>query len=109
MQNPIQTFRQSYIVFQKPGILSEKLKTLTSSNYTTVQYLLLKRPTRSLLTNVYKSVCGIFFFFFCLDLELFAKIKKTRFLHTRFYAFINNSRSKQNKTNPEQIFVDIMK
>ena len=33
MQNPIQKFRQSSIVFEKPGILSEKLKTLTNSNY----------------------------------------------------------------------------
>ena len=33
MQNPRQKFRQSSIVFQKPGILPEKLKVLTSSNY----------------------------------------------------------------------------
>ena len=39
MQNTIQKFRQSSIVFEKPGILSENLKTLTSSNYPTVQYL----------------------------------------------------------------------
>ena len=38
MQNPIQKFRQSSIVFEKPGILSENLKTLTSSNYPKVQY-----------------------------------------------------------------------
>ena len=40
MQNTIQKFRQSSIVFEKPGILSENLKTLTSSNYPTVQYFL---------------------------------------------------------------------
>ena len=33
MQNPIQKFRPSFIVFEKPGILFEKLKTLTNSNY----------------------------------------------------------------------------
>ena len=33
MQNPIQKFSQSSIVFQKLGILFEKLKTLTSSKY----------------------------------------------------------------------------
>ena len=33
MQNPIQIFGQNAIVFQKPGYLAEKLKTLTSSNY----------------------------------------------------------------------------
>ena len=42
MQNPIQKFRQRSIVFDKPGILPENLKILTSSNYPTVQYLLAK-------------------------------------------------------------------
>ena len=37
MQNTIQKFRQSSIVFEKPGILSENLKTLTSSNYTDLE------------------------------------------------------------------------
>ena len=74
MQNPIEKLRQSSIVFEKPGILSENLKTLTSSNYPTVQYFLLKLRTRFLLTNGYKSVCEVFLF--SLDLELFVKIKK---------------------------------
>ena len=38
MQNPILKFRQNSTVFEKVGILSENLKTLTSSNYSTVQY-----------------------------------------------------------------------
>ena len=42
MQNAIQKFRQSSINFEKPVILSENLKTLTSSNYPAVQYFLLK-------------------------------------------------------------------
>ena len=63
MQNTIQKFRQSSIVFEKPGILSENLETLTSFNYTTVQYFLLKLRTRFVLTNVYKSTCEIFFNF----------------------------------------------
>ena len=42
MQNTIQKFRLSSIVFEKPGIFSANLKTLTSSNYPTVQYFLLK-------------------------------------------------------------------
>ena len=74
MQNTIQKFRQSSIVFKKPGVLSENLKSLTISNYPTVQYLLLKLRTRSLLTNVYKRMCGIFLFY--LDLELFEKVKQ---------------------------------
>ena len=106
MQNSTQKFRQSSVVFKKPGILSENLKTLTSSNYPTVQYFLLKLRTRFLVTNVYERVCGIFLF--CLDLELFAKIKKDLVFYTLvFYTFINNSRSKQNKKNLAHIFVDI--
>ena len=75
MQSHIQKFGQSSVVYEKPGILSENLKTLTSSNYPTVQYFLLKLCTCLLLTNVYKRVCGIFLY--CLDFELFAKIEKT--------------------------------
>ena len=54
MQNPIQKFRQSSIVFENPGILSENLKTLTSFS-----------PQKGAWD----------FFLFCLDLELFAKIE----------------------------------
>ena len=74
MQNTIQKFRQSSIVFEKPGILSENVKILTSSNYLAVQYFLLKLRTRVLLTKAYQWVCGIFLFY--LDFQLFAKIKK---------------------------------
>ena len=58
----MQKFIQSSIVFEKPGILFENLK--TCSNYTTVQYFLLKLRTRFLLTNFYKRVCEIFFVLF---------------------------------------------
>ena len=64
MQNIIQKIRQSSIVFEKPGFLFENLKTLTSSNYLTVQYYLLELRTRFLLTNVYKTVFGIFLILF---------------------------------------------
>ena len=37
MQNAIQKFRQSSIVFEKPGILSGNLKTLTSAG--TLSYM----------------------------------------------------------------------
>ena len=98
----MQTFRQSSIVFERPNILPENLKTLTSSNYPTNQYFLLKLRTRFPLTNVYKRVGGIFLF--CLDLELFAKVKKAWFDTPVFYVFINNSRSKQNKKTPSTLF-----
>ena len=64
MQNTIQKFRQNSIVFEKPGILPENLKTLASSNYPTVQYFLLKLCARFLLTNAYKRVRGIFLILF---------------------------------------------
>ena len=57
-------FRQSSIAFEKPGFLSEKLKTFTSSNYHTLQYFLLTLRTPFLLTNVYKGMFGIFFILF---------------------------------------------
>ena len=87
MQNPIQKCRQSSIVFEKPGVLSENLKTLTSSNYPTVQYILLKLCTRFLLTNVLKSVCGIFLF--CLDHESLAKKKNDLVSTHSFFTVIS--------------------
>ena len=56
---PYKNLDKALFFFEKPGILPENLKTLTSSNYPTVQYFLLKLRTRFLLTNVYKRVCGI--------------------------------------------------
>ena len=53
------------------------------------------------------------FFLLSLHLESFAKIKKDLVLLTHgnqaFHIFINSSRSKQNKKNPEHPFVDIVK
>ena len=68
MQNPIQKFRQYSIVFEKPVILSENLKTELQ-----LTWILLKFCILFLLTDVYKRVFGVLF---CLDLELFAKTKK---------------------------------
>ena len=86
MRNPIEKFRQNSIVFEKEGSLSEKVKSLTSSNYHRFQYFLLKLRTRFLLTNVYKRVFGIFLF--CLDLELIAKIKKDLLSIHSFFTFL---------------------
>ena len=60
--------------------MSEKLKTLMSSDYHRVQYFLLKLCTRFLLTNVFKR--------FCLDLMLFAKIKKDLVSTHSFFIFL---------------------
>ena len=107
MQNPIQKFRQSSIVFEKPGILSKNLKTLTD-NYPTVQYFLLELPTRFLLTIDYKSLCGIFFISFR-SCVIWKTWKRPGLYKQVFYTFINNSRSKQNNENPTHGFVDITK
>ena len=83
MQNPIQKFRQSSIVFEKRDFLSEKLKTLRSSNYPAVQYFAETSHTFPTYQCLQKVVWD--FFKFCLDLELFAK--NTWFLHTRVLHF----------------------
>ena len=65
MQNSKQKFRQNSIVFEKPGTLSENLKTLTSTNYPTVQYFFAETlhtfPTYQCLQ---KGISGIFFILF---------------------------------------------
>ena len=70
MQNTIQKFRPSSIVFENSGTFFENLKALTNSNYPTLQCILLELLTRWLLSNLYKRVCEV------LGLQLFAKIKK---------------------------------
>ena len=100
MQNPIQKFRQSSIVFEKPVFFIRKIENFDELQL--LQYFLLK------LMNVYKKVFGIFFLF-CLDLGLFAKQKRPGFYTLVFYTFINNSGSKQDKKNPENPLVDIIK
>ena len=102
MQNPIQTFRQSSIVFEKPRILSENLKTLTSSNYPKLQYFFLQLRTRFLLTNVYERVRGIFLIFFRFWVSC-KNQKRPGFYTLVFCTFINNSRSKQNKNIPHTV------
>ena len=106
MQNIIQKFRQSSIVFEKPCILSETLKILSSSNYPIVQYFLLKLRTCFLLSSVYKRLCGIFLVY--LELELFVKVSPG-YCTLVFYTFINYSRSKPNKKNPAHPSVDTTK
>ena len=107
MQNAILKFRQSSCIFEKPDYLSEKLKTLTSSNYHRVHYFLLKFCTRFRLTNVYKRMCGIFQTLFrsgVIDKPGFCECIETRY----FFILENNSSSKQNKKNlTPHAFADI--
>ena len=64
MHNTRQNFRQSSIVFEKPGILPKNLKTLTSSNYPTVQYFFAETShTFSTYQCLQKGVWDFFVFF----------------------------------------------
>ena len=70
---------------------------MTSSNYPTVQYFLLKFCTHVFYVPVSTKGFVEFFLF---------HLKRLGFCTLVFYIFINNSRSKQNPTHP---FVDIIK
>ena len=90
MQNPAEQIRQGSTVFEKPGILSEKFDELQLLNnfcwnFAHVSYL----PMCSKGCSKFVS--------FCLDLELFAKIKGPGFYTLTDTRFFNNSESKQNK------------
>ena len=68
MQNPVLKFRQNFFISEKPGYLSEKLKTLTSSNHHRVLIFFAE-----ILDTFPSCQClkeGVWdFFLFCLDLE----------------------------------------
>ena len=104
MQNIIQKFKQNSIVFKRRGILSENLKTLTSSNYPTVNVFC------SYFTHTfYLPISTKGYVEFYLDLQLFAKIKKRSGFYTLiFYTFINNSRSKKNKKVPDNLLLTLL-
>ena len=77
MQNPVQKFRQSSIVFKKTDILFENLKTSKTSKIRKLQlpysssYFFWEFAHVSYLPIPTKGCVGLFLF--CLDLELFAK------------------------------------
>ena len=96
MQNAVQKSRQSSTVFEKTGILSENLKTLTSSNYPTVQYFLLKLRTLFLLTNIYRRVCRIFFISFRSGI-ICKNLKRPGFYTLVFYILITQDLNKMKK------------
>ena len=110
MQNPTPNFRQSSVVFEKPGILSEKSKVLTSSNYHKLRYFLLKFAHFSRLLMYSKGCLG---FFFILDLEFLQKLKKPgvpKLIETRFFtSLLTTEDQNKMKKNPDDPFVDIVK
>ena len=77
----MQEFIQSSIVFEKAGILYEKENSYEFGLPETLIILDKVLHTFSTYQCLQKGVWN--FFYFCLDFELFAKTKKTWFLHTR--------------------------
>ena len=71
MKNPIPELRQTSIISKKPGFLSEKLETLTSSNYHRVEYFYWNLAHVSYLVMSAKGFADILF---CSDLELLMKV-----------------------------------
>ena len=113
MQNPLQKFRQSSIVFEEPGTLCKKIFLLENWK--------LWRALTALQFNIFCwSVAHVSylpmstkwcarFISFCLDPELFAKIKNTWFLHTFFIFLLISQDLNKIKKNPEHHFLGIIK
>ena len=91
MQNSMQKFRQSYIVFEKPGYLCKKLKTLRStSSHRVAEFFVTSCIYFAHISHLPMSTKGIFLF--CLVPELFVKIKKDLvFTHSKVQQKILNS------------------
>ena len=106
MQNPTKKFRQSSIVFEKPGILSEKSKiwgapsTIGFNNFC---WNFVHVPNLPMAT---KGCVGFFLILFRTSVICQNQKVPGSYILTETN-FINNSRSKQNKTNLTHTFVDI--
>ena len=102
MQNPIQKFRQSSFVFEKPGISRNELQLPYSSIF--FAEILHTFPTYQRLQKRLRDV-----FYFVQILSYFQKLRRPGFYTVVFYIFIHTSRSKQNKKNSKHYFLDIIK
>ena len=108
MQNPIQKFGAKLYWFQETGYFVWKFENfdelqLPDSSIVFVEtlhtfptYRRLQKGVRDFLNFVY-------------ILSYLQKLNGPGFYTLVFYIFINNSRSKQNKKNPEHPFLDIIK
>ena len=108
MQNTIQKFRQSSIVFEKPGILSENLKTFDELPlpYSSIFFA---ETLHAFSTYQFLQKCFWDFFISFRSCVICKDLKRSGFYTLVFYTFINNSRYKQNRKNPTHTFVDITK
>ena len=89
MQNIIQKFRQSSIVFEKPGILSENLKTLRAPATLQFNIFCWTSHTFSTYQCLQKGVRGFFISF--RSWVICKNLKRPGFYTLVFYTFINNS------------------
>ena len=109
MQNSKQIFRQTSTVFEKPGILPEKLKTQASSNNRELNTCCRHFQHVFHLPKSTKRCAG---FIYCLDLELFVSIKKRTGFYTltetRFFTFLLIAQDLNNITKkiPKHHFAD---
>ena len=111
MQNSMKKFGQSYIVFEKPGFCLKNWNFWRAP--TTIEFNIFcwNFAHVSYLPMSTKGCSD--FFKFCLDLELFPKIKKDLVSTHSFFTFplitqYLNKKTKQKK-NLEHPFVDIVK
>ena len=109
MQNPIQKFGKSSIVIEKPGILSEKNQNLWRAPTTIDFNIFCWSFAHCSFLPMSTKGCSKFFFFLILILSYLQKLKRSGFYTLVFYIFTNNSKSKQNKENPEHPLVGIRK
>ena len=108
MQNSIEKFIQSSIVLEKPGILSENLKTLTSSSYLTVQYFFAETSQTFCTYQCLKT--AVWDFFISFRSWVVCKNKKRPDFYTLvFYTFISSQDLNKTKKNPTHPFADITK
>ena len=106
MQNTIQAFRQSSIVFEKPGILSENWKLCWAPTILPFNIFYWNLAHVFYLPMSTKGCVGIFLFY--LDLELFAKIKKDLVSTHLFFTLLLITQD-LNKKNHTHHVVDITK
>ena len=108
MQNTIQKFRESSIVFEKTGIFSENWKLGRTPTILQFNIFCWNFAHAFYLPMSAKGCVGIFFISFRSWITC-QSLKIPGFYTLVFYTFINNSRSKQNKKDPTHPLVDITK
>ena len=106
MQNTIQAFRQSSIVFEKPGILSENWKLCWAPTILPFNIFYWNLAHVFYLPMSTKGCVGIFLFY--LDLELFAKIKKDLVSTHLFFTLLLITQDLNEKNHTHHV-VDITK